>query len=408
MARAFILVLDSLGIGWSPDADQFGDAGADTLGHIAEACARGQADREGVRSGPLNLPGLASLGLGLAAQVVTGVVPPGLGSPVLRGRFAAAREVSLGKDTPSGHWELAGVPVRFEWDTFPPEYPSFPATLIDALMERGELPGILGNCAASGTEIMARLGGEHVRTGQPICYTSADSVFQIAAHEEAFGLDRLLALCETARELLDEQGYTVGRVIARPFTGEPGNFIRTANRRDYSLPPPAPTLLDRLKEAGREVVSVGKIADIFAHRGVTRKVKAADSDGLFDLVETEVGNAKDGSLVFANFVEFDSQWGHRRNVAGYAAAPERMDRRIAGLPGTLRPGDLVIITADHGCDPTWQGTDHTRECVPVLLFGPEVLPGAAGLRGTFADVGQTVAVHLGIAPLDEGDAISLR
>lgn len=408
MARAFILVLDSLGIGWAPDADRFGDAGADTLGHIAEACARGRADREGLRAGPLNLPCLASLGLGLAAQLVTGVVPPGLNSPVLRGRFAAAREVSLGKDTPSGHWELAGVPVRFEWDVFPPGYPSFPAKLTDALIERGGLPGILGNCAASGTAIMARLGGEHVRTGKPICYTSADSVFQIAAHEDHFGLDRLLALCKAARELLDEQGYTVGRVIARPFVGEPGRFTRTANRRDYSLPPPAPTLLDRLKEAGRDVVSVGKIADIFAHRGVTRKAKAPDSDGLFDLVETEVEHAPDGSLVFANFVEFDSKWGHRRDVAGYAAALERMDKRISGLTGKLRPGDLAIITADHGCDPAWQGTDHTRECVPVLLFGPEVLPGAAGMRETFADVGQTVAAHLGIAPLDEGGAIPLR
>ena len=408
MSRAFLLVLDSVGIGWAPDADRFGDAGADTLGHIAEACARGQADREGLRSGPLNLPCMASLGLGLAAQLVTGVVPPNLDSPVLRGRFAAAREVSTGKDTPSGHWELAGVPVLFDWDVFSPEFPSFPPGLTDALIEQGNLPGILGNCAASGTEIMARLGEEHIRTGKPICYTSADSVFQIAAHEEHFGLDRLLELCRVARKLLDEQGLNIGRVIARPFVGEPGGFIRTANRRDYSLSPPKPTLLDRLAEAGREVVSVGKIADIFAHQGLTKKVKAPDSDGLFDLVEEEVENAPDGSLTFANFVEFDEQWGHRRDVAGYAAALEAMDKRVSGLTGQLRPGDLAIITADHGCDPTWSGTDHTRECVPVLLFGPDVLPGAAGLRTTFADVGQTVAAHLGIAPLDEGDAISLR
>ncbi|BDQ34362.1 phosphopentomutase [Pseudodesulfovibrio portus] len=408
MSRAFLLVLDSLGIGWAPDADRFGDAGADTLGHIAEACARGEADRQGVRSGPLNLPCMASLGLGLAAQLVTGVVPPNLNSPVLRGRFAAAREVSLGKDTPSGHWELAGVPVRFQWDLFPPDFPSFPAGLTDALIKRCGLPGILGNCAASGTDILNRLGGEHVRTGKPICYTSADSVFQIAAHEEHFGLDRLLALCEEARRLLDEQGYAVGRVIARPFVGRPGGFTRTPNRRDYSLPPPAPTLLDRLEEAGHEVVSVGKIADIFAHRGVTRSVKAPDSDGLFDLVEKEVECAPEGALVFANFVEFDSLWGHRRDVAGYAAALEGMDRRMSGLTSILRPGDLAVITADHGCDPTWQGTDHTRECVPVLLFGPGVLPGAAGVRDTFADVGQTVAAHLGIAPLDEGDAVPLE
>ena len=397
-----------MGIGWAPDADRFGDAGADTLGHIAEACARGGADRPGLRSGPLKLPCMASLGLGLAAQLVTGVVPPNLNSPVLRGRFAAALEVSTGKDTSSGHWELAGVPVRFDWDTFPPEYPSFPAGLTDALIERGGLPGILGNCAASGTEIIARLGEEHIRTGRPICYTSADSVFQIAAHEEHFGLDRLLELCRVARSLLDEQGLNVGRVIARPFVGVPDGFVRTANRRDYSLPPPSPTLLDRLAAAGREVVSVGKIADIFAHQGLTKKVKAPDSDGLFDLVEEEAENAPDGSLVFANFVEFDALWGHRRDVAGYAAALEAFDKRVSGLTGRLRPGDLAIITADHGCDPTWPGTDHTRECVPVLLFGPDVLPGAAGLRTTFADVGQTVAAHLGIAPLGEGEAIPLR
>ena len=407
MGRAFILVLDSLGIGWAPDADRFGDAGADTLGHIAEACALGEADREGVRSGPLDLPCMSSLGLGLAAQLATGTVPPGLKSPVLRGRFAAAREVSRGKDTPSGHWELAGVPVTFDWGTFPPEYPSFPEELTKAIIERGELPGILGNRAASGTDILRELGAEHLRSGRPICYTSVDSVFQIAAHEETFGLDRLLALCELVRELLDDGGYNVGRVIARPFVGQPGDFKRTANRRDYSLEPPAPTLLDRLKAAGREVVAVGKIGDIFAHRGMTRTVKAADSDGLFDLVEAEAERAPDGSLIFANFVEFDSEWGHRRDTAGYAAALERLDRRVAGLIPRLGPGDLAIITADHGCDPTWKGTDHTRECVPVLLFGPPVLPGSAGLRETFADVGQTVARHLGIALLDAGEPIPL-
>jgi phosphopentomutase len=405
MPRAFILVLDSLGIGWAPDADQYDDAGADTLGHIAEACALGEADREELRSGPLDLPCMASLGLGLAAQLVTGTVPPNLKSPVLRGRFAAAREVSRGKDTPSGHWELAGVPVTFDWGLFPPEYPSFPQELTEAVIEQGGLPGILGNRAASGTEILRELGKEHMRTGKPICYTSADSVFQIAAHEQTFGLDRLLQLCELVRELLD--GYNIGRVIARPFVGEPGNFTRTANRRDYALEPPAPTLLDRLNDAGREVVSVGKISDIFAHRGLTKAVKGPDSAALFDLVDHEAAHAPDGSLVFANFVEFDSEWGHRRDVAGYAAALERIDARIAAFIPRLKPGDLAIITADHGCDPTWKGTDHTRECVPILLFGPPVLPGSAGMRDTFADVGQTVAAHLGIEPLENGEPISL-
>ena len=406
MPRAFILVLDSLGIGWAPDADQYGDAGADTLGHIAEACARGQADRDGLRSGPLALPCMGSLGLGLAAQIVTGTVPPNLKSPVLRGRFAAAREISRGKDTPSGHWELAGVPVTFDWGHFPPGPPSFPEALTSAIIEQAGLSGILGNRAASGTDILRELGAEHMATGKPICYTSADSVFQIAAHEETFGLDRLLELCEQVRALLD--GYGIGRVIARPFIGGPGEFIRTANRRDYALEPPAPTLLDRLKEEGHEVVSVGKIADIFAHRGITKAVKGANSAALFDLVEAEAANAPDGSLVFANFVEFDSEWGHRRDPAGYATALERLDARVAGLIPRLGPGDLAVITADHGCDPTWTGTDHTRECVPVLLFGPPVLPGSAGMRETFADVGQTVAAHLGISPLDAGEAIPLR
>ncbi|OIQ49995.1 Phosphopentomutase [Pseudodesulfovibrio hydrargyri] len=405
MPRAFILVLDSLGIGWAPDADQYGDAGADTLGHIAEACARGEADRDGLRTGPLALPCMASLGLGLAAQLATGTVPPNLKSPVLRGRFAAAREVSRGKDTPSGHWELAGVPVSFDWGLFPPDYPSFPRELTEAIIGQGDLPGILGNRAASGTEILKELGEEHMRSHKPICYTSADSVFQIAAHERTFGLDRLLRLCELVRELLS--GYNIGRVIARPFVGEPGNFTRTANRRDYALEPPAPTLLDKLKDARREVVSVGKISDIFAHRGITKAVKGPDSATLFDLVETEAAHAPNGSLIFANFVEFDSEWGHRRDVAGYAAALEYIDARIAAFIPKLKPGDLAVITADHGCDPTWKGTDHTRECVPVLLFGPPVLPGSAGLRDTFADVGQTVAAHLGIEPLESGEVISL-
>ncbi|WP_207263824.1 phosphopentomutase [Desulfovibrio sp. Huiquan2017] len=405
MPRAFILVLDSLGIGWAPDADRYGDAGADTLGHIAEACARGEADREGLRSGPLALPCMSSLGLGLAAQLVTGTVPPNLKSPVLRGRFAAAREISRGKDTPSGHWELAGVPVTFDWGVFPPNHPSFPQKLTDAIIEQAGLPGILGNRAASGTDILKELGAEHMASGKPICYTSADSVFQIAAHEETFGLDRLLKLCELVRALLD--GYNIGRVIARPFVGEPGRFTRTANRRDYALEPPAPTLLDRLAQAGREVISVGKIADIFAHRGITKTVKGPTSAALFDLVEHEAAHAPDGSLVFANFVEFDSEWGHRRDVAGYAAALERLDARLAAFPAMLKPGDLAVITADHGCDPTFKGTDHTRECVPILLFGPPVLPGSAGLRETFADVGQTVAQHLGMGPLEAGEAIPL-
>ncbi|WP_241667477.1 phosphopentomutase [Pseudodesulfovibrio senegalensis] len=394
MARAFILVIDSFGIGAAPDAEKFGDAGADTLGHIAQECAAGRANEDGLRNGPLSLPFMASLGLGKAAELATGRIPPGLETESVRGLYAAAREQSRGKDTPSGHWELAGVPVLFDWGYFPPEYPSFPQPLVNELVRRGNLPGILGNCAESGTEILQRLGAEHVRTGKPICYTSVDSVFQIAAHEEHFGLERLLNLCELARELLDP--YNIGRVIARPFTGEPGAFMRTPNRRDYAVPPPEPTLLDILQQAGREVISVGKIADIFAHRGITRALKGPDTATLMDQTIAQAHGAPQRALVFTNLVDFDSVYGHRRNVAGYAAALEALDARLPELEAALGPEDAAFITADHGCDPTWRGTDHTREYVPMLGFGPACPTGSAGIRSTFADLGATVARHLGV------------
>lgn len=400
MARAFLLVIDSFGIGAAPDAADFGDAGSDTLGHIARACADGQADKDGLRKGPLHLPFLGGLGLGRAAKLATGAVPPGLPESGISGLYAAAYEQSRGKDTPSGHWEMAGVPVMFEWGYFPPEHPSFPQELVDEFVKRAKLPGILGNCAASGTEILAELGTEHMNSGKPICYTSADSVFQIACHEETFGLERLYELCHIARELVDP--YNIGRVIARPFIGSEGAFERTANRHDYSVLPPEPTLLDKLRDAGREVVSIGKIADIFAHQGITKKVSAPGTDALFDLCLEEARTAPDGSLVFTNLVDFDSVYGHRRDVAGYAAALEALDRRFPQLEAELRPGDLVCITADHGCDPTWEGTDHTREHVPVLIFGPGLRAGSAGVRETFADIGQTIAAHLGIEPLKNG------
>ena len=291
--------------------------------------------------------------------------------------------------------------MPFDWHYFPDTAPSFPADLIAALVERGDLPGILGNCHASGTEIIRELGEEHVRSGKPICYTSADSVFQIAAHEKHFGLDRLYALCEIARELVDS--LNVGRVIARPFVGEGAeSFTRTANRRDYTTPPFAETLLDRAVAAGREVVSVGKVADIFAGHGITRRVKAGNNMELFDRLMEQVDEAPDGAIVFVNFVDFDTLYGHRRNVAGYAAALEEFDRRLPTLEYRLHPGDLVLMTADHGCDPTWKGTDHTREHVPVVFFGPGVRPGSLGRREGFADMGQTIAIHLGLGALQHG------
>lgn len=398
MPRAFLFVLDSVGIGGAPDAAAYGDAGSDTLGHIAEACAAGRAD-EG-RHGPLHLPNLDALGLGAAAALATGRRPPGL-SAQPSGLYGAGVEQSRGKDTPSGHWELAGVPVPFDWGYFPRTEPCFPPDLVAALVAECGLPGILGDCHASGTEIMERLGAAHVETGRPICYTSADSVFQIAAHEEAFGLERLYAVCAAARRLVDP--LNIGRVIARPFTGQPGSFRRTANRRDYAVPPPEPTLLDRAQAAGRDTIAIGKIGDIFAHRGIGEVRKGADDAALVAIATRTLADAPDGSFTFANFVEFDSLYGHRRDVAGYARALETFDTAVPGFLAALRPGDLLILTADHGNDPTWAGTDHTREMVPILATGPGIAPRSLGRRG-FADVAESLAAHLGLPPGPHGDS----
>ncbi|TCS63984.1 phosphopentomutase [Varunaivibrio sulfuroxidans] len=402
MSRAFIIVIDSFGIGGAPDAAAFGDAGADTLGHIAQACAAGEADIPGVRRGPLALPHLTRLGLARAALASSGEASLGVDpkTPV-GGAYGYAREKSVGKDTPSGHWEMAGLPVMFAWGVFPRTVPCFPAEVTDALIARCALPGILGNRHASGTEILKDLGEEHIHSAKPICYTSADSVFQIAAHEDHFGLARLYAVCETAQEIL--KPLSIGRVIARPFVGETAaTFKRTAHRRDYTVPPHGPTLLDHVRDAGGEVISIGKIADIFAHKGIGRAVKADDTDGLIDATVAAGRTAPDGALVFTNLVDFDSVYGHRRDVAGYAQALEAFDRRIPELEAMLRPGDLCVLSADHGCDPTWPGSDHTRENIPVLFFGPDVAPADLGGRDTFADIGQTVARHLGVEGLAHG------
>jgi phosphopentomutase len=401
--RAFMLVMDSFGIGAAPDAARFGDSAADTLGHIAAYCADGKADRAGLRRGRLQLPNLARLGLGRAAELVTGRVPAGLETESVIGAYGAAAELSAGKDTPSGHWEMAGCPVPLDWGYFPRTEPCFPPEFMAQLIAECGLPGTLGNCHASGTDVLDRLGEEHIRTGKPICYTSADSVFQIAAHEQHFGLDRLLEVCGVAKRLLEP--LRIARVIARPFLGETtGRFKRTAHRRDLTTPPPLPTLLDCLQDAGREVISVGKIADIFARRGISRKVKGEDNAALVDVTLDLMGAEPDGSLIFANFVDFDTLFGHRRDVAGYAAALEFFDSRIPDFLAAMRPGDLALISADHGCDPTTGGSDHTRECVPVLFFGPAAPIGSLGRRTSFADMGQTIARHLGIAPLAHGKA----
>jgi phosphopentomutase len=392
MARAFLIVMDSVGCGGAPDADRFfngerPDTGANTLGHIAAACAAGEAE-EG-RTGPLKMPHLDALGLGAAVRLASGARAEGLDADPA-GLWGAAEEASRGKDTPSGHWELAGLPVPWEWSYFPDTVPAFPDDVVAEVERLAGTGGILGNCHASGTEIVARLGEEHQRTGWPICYTSADSVFQIAAHEETFGLDRLLALCEGLAPMLHTR--RVGRVIARPFVGAPGSYTRTGNRRDYAMEPPEPTLLDWVRADGGRTYAIGKIRDIFAGRGVDEYVKGSDAK-LMDHLADHVRRAANGSLTFANFVEFDSLYGHRRDVAGYARHLEWFDAAIAPVLAALRPDDLMIFTADHGNDPTWAGTDHTRERVPVIAKGP--CTGQIGIRG-FVDVAASVAAHLGV------------
>lgn len=383
--RVIILLMDSLGIGASIDAKKYGDEGANTFGNI-------------VKNYELSIPNLAALGLYHAAVASCGeqlIDLEKIGTP--KALFGYAVEQSLGKDTPSGHWELAGVPVDFEWGYFAK---CFPDKLLQDFIKQAKIPGVLGNKHASGTEIIKELGAKHLKTMQPIVYTSADSVFQIAAHEEIFGLDNLYRICEIARELVDE--YNIGRVIARPFTGTENNFIRSANRKDYATPPHAKTLLDFLKEANREVISIGKVADIFAHRGITKTIKGINNQDLFDKTLQEIKVAPKGSLIFTNFVDFDSSYGHRRDVVGYAQALEAFDKKIPELLASLKPDDLVLISADHGCDPTFPGSDHTREHVPVLVFGSKITPGFIGRRESFADMGQSIAKYLDVTRLDHG------
>lgn len=393
MGRAFLVVMDSVGIGGAPDADTFfngdvPDTGANTLGHIAQACAAGDAE-EG-RSGPLNLPALAALGLGPALKAASGLEIDGFDVP-LTGKWGAATEVSRGKDTPSGHWELAGLPVPWEWQYFERVEDSFDAELIAQVCALAGSDGILGNRHAPGTAIIEQFGEAHMQTGRPICYTSADSVFQIAAHEETFGLDRLLKLCADLAPILHAR--RIGRVIARPFIGDAETgFERTANRRDYAIPLPAPVLSNWVHDAGGATFAVGKIGDIFSMQGIDEVRKGTDAQLMGHLGDL-VRDAPGGSLTFANFVEFDSLYGHRRDVSGYASALEWFDREIGVLISRLRDGDIMVLTADHGNDPTWVGTDHTRERVPVLVAGGEV--GTLGHIG-FTDVAGFVAAHLGV------------
>ncbi len=391
MSRAFLVVMDSVGIGGAPDAGEFfngdvPDTGANTLGHIAEACIIKGDDRR--VAGPLRLPNMTRLGLLHALALANDGPLPDI---QVEGRWGVATEVSPGKDTPSGHWELAGVRVPWDWHYFPATVPAFPDDLVAAVCNAAGTEGILGNCHGSGTGLVEELGPEHLRTGRPICYTSADSVFQIAAHEEHFGLERLLSLCEAMAPMLHEM--RVGRVIARPFVGEAGSFQRTTNRRDFAILPPKPVLTQWVQDAGRRVYGVGKIGDIFSMQGISELRKGTDArlmEHLRDLVLT----AEEGSLTFANFVEFDSHYGHRRDVPGYARHLEWFDKAIGTLIPELKTGDMLVVVADHGNDPTWVGSDHTRERVPVLMAGQG--SGQLGHMG-FENVAELVARHLQVA-----------
>ena len=388
MARAFLLILDSFGIGGAPDAASFGDEGSNTLGHICDRMT-------------LDVPHMGSLGLGRAAALSTGRNP--LADAELIGQYGVAREVSRGKDTITGHWEIAGVPLAFDWGYFPHTVPAFPQDLIDGIVTRCKLPGLLAMCHASGTEVIEDFGAEHIRSGKPIAYTSADSVLQIAAHEEHFGLERLYDVCRVAREFT--YPMNIGRVIARPFLGEtPGEFRRTGHRKDFAVTPPRPTLLKVLSDAGRDVVSVGKIGDIYAHVGTGREIKVAGNPAFLEATLANMDTLGEGGFLMTNFVDFDSEFGHRRDPVGYGRLLEAFDAELPRIMHKLRKGDLIILTADHGNDPTWTGTDHTREQIPVMSFMPGIKPGSFGLRTCFADIGQTIARHLNVGPLGAGTA----
>ena len=378
MRRAAVIVLDGVGIGAAPDTDAYGDGGSDTLGNTLRAV------------GGLRLPNLEALGLGRCGALA-GVAAV----PAPTAAWGVCQPVSTGKDSTTGHWELCGCVLAQAFPTYPH---GFPADVI-AEFSRRTGRGVLGNKAASGTAILDELGAEHLRTGSWIVYTSADSVFQVAAHEELVPLAELYAACAAARAMLTGQ-HGVSRVIARPFVGAPGGFKRTAHRKDYSVEPPAPTLLDHLNARHVPRVGVGKVDDLFAGRGIC-SIHTATNAEAYNLIEGALGSMRRGFL-FANVIEFDQSWGHRNDVAGFARGLEELDRWIPRLLAAVRQDDLVIITADHGNDPTTPSTDHSREVVPLLVFGPRIRPVALGVRRSFADVGQTVADFLDVAPLAAG------
>ena len=384
MRRVIWLVMDSFGIGSAPDAASFGDEGSDTLGHIAQHY-------------PMALPHMTSLGL-LKAYELNNRKTLNLkeAREPIRGSFwGLAIEMSAGKDTLSGHWEMAGVEMDLNMLYFEDTNPTFPKEMIDEIINKSDIDGIIGDRHASGLEIIDTLGEEHISTGYPIFYTSADSVLQIAVHENKFGLDRLYRLCEIAREVTDR--YGVGRVIARPFTGEKkGAFTRTKNRRDYALRPSGKSVLEYALEQEKAVIGVGKIHDIFGGHGIGVKKPAYTLEGLMDETLSQMQKLNQDGIIFTNFVDFDMEWGHRRDVEGYAKGLEYFDRRLIEVINALQEDDLLIITADHGCDPTFAGTDHTRENVPVFGMLKSKDIGEIGIREGFADMAESISEHLGL------------
>jgi phosphopentomutase len=382
MKRVFLIVLDSVGCGYLPDAEKFDDVGADTLGHIAEKIKN------------FNLPNLFKLGLG-------NIVNSKNVKPVKEaiGIYGKMSEKSASKDTTIGHWEIAGIITEKPFPTYPN---GFPEDLLKKFMEVTGVKGYLGNKPASGTEIIKELGEEHIRTGYPIVYTSADSVFQIAAHEEVIPIEKLYEICRKTREILVGE-HNIGRVIARPFIGKPGNFVRTERRRDFSVSPSGETLLDKVKKAGKDVVAIGKIEDIFAQQGITEAIHTGNNkDGIQAIYEC-IKNEKINGLVFANLVDFDMLYGHRRNIEGYYNALLEFDNAIPKFLENLKNDDILFITADHGNDPTFKGTDHTREYVPILGYGPAIKSNFnIGVRETFADLGQTIAEILNVEKIKDG------
>ncbi|WP_343153581.1 phosphopentomutase [Buchnera aphidicola (Mindarus keteleerifoliae)] len=406
MRRVFILLLDSLGIGSSKDSKLFGDDGSDTLGHIAEKCFLGKANQG--RSGVLRIPNLTKLGLAESAYQATNRFPLGLNRnlPIISS-YAYASQVSSGKDTISGHWEISGVPILFDWYYFRNKFESVSTDLVNQIIFDSNISGIIGNCHASGTDVLDIYGETHILTNKPIFYTSSDSVLQIACHENFFGLQKLYELCLKVRKILNNKKYKVARVIARPFLGEKkGSFFRTNNRKDFSIKPIDDTVMVKLiRENLGTVISIGKVSDIFSNVGISYSIKSNGIINSFNKIIKEIKKAKNNTIIFANFVDFDSLWGHRRDVSGYAKGLELFDQNLPKILEIITDKDLLIITADHGCDPTWKGSDHTRENIPILLYQKNKKSVFLGHRKTFSDIAQTIASFFSLSKMNYGKSM---